>query len=68
MVQRRSGAGGTQETAISLLDERLRKWYKDTKFRSRLQGVLAVERLRTSKMWPKLKAKAAATRHLSLSP
>ena len=37
---------------------------KANKSMSRVQGKLTVERLRTDGGWPKLKAKAAATRHL----
>ena len=40
-------------------------WYNRTKCKSRLQGHLTQERLRTSKAWPKLKAKAAATRYIA---
>jgi hypothetical protein len=41
-------------------------WYKTHVLKkSRLQGKLTVDRIKTSKGWPKLKAKAAATRHLS---
>ena len=39
--------------------------YKSTKARSRMQGKLIIERIRTDGGWPKLKAKAAATRHWS---
>ena len=44
----------------------MHQWYKDTKFKgSKVQGKLTVERVRTGKGWPKLKAKAAATRQLA---
>jgi hypothetical protein len=56
---------GTIDGKVKLLDEHLGKWYKDNpQCTSRLQGHLTEPRLR-SKGWPKLKAKAAATRHLA---
>ena len=41
----------------------LHQFYKDTRETARIQGKITIERLRTSGEWPKLKAKAAATRH-----
>ena len=49
------------------LDAHLRGWYNRTRCSSRLDGKMTVERLRaTTGSWPKLRAKAAATRKLSL--
>ena len=49
-----------------MLEEHLKKWYKDhPEATSRLQGKLTEPRLRSKNGWPKLKAKAAATRHLA---
>lgn len=55
----------TQEKNVEALMEEMQRWYKSTKATSRVQGKLTVERIRTTKGWPKLKAKAAATRHLA---
>ena len=43
----------------------LKNWYKETKCKSRLQGPLTPERLRPTGDWPKLRAKAAQTRHMA---
>ena len=61
------GPGGTQEMAIQALNRHMKEWYKTTRatVTSRLQGNLSADRVRTSGGWPKLKAKAAATRHLA---
>ena len=64
-VKRRAFGGASQDEQIKNLDKHMRQWYKDTKAESTVQGKLTKERVRTSKKWPKLKAKAAATRHLS---
>ena len=45
--------------------EMLDAWYKSTKESSRIRGKLKIERIRTSGDWPKLKAKAAAIRHIA---
>ena len=55
----------TNELNILELKKEMDLWYKDTKEKSRVQGKLSVERIRTKGGWPKLKAKAAATRNLS---
>jgi hypothetical protein len=57
--------GGTYAQRIDRLNARMKQWYKDIKCKSRVIGDLTVERLRTNKLWPKFKAKAAATRHLA---
>ena len=57
--------GASQQEKIKKLHEHIQQWYKDTKETSRVQGKLTVERVRTDGGWPKLKAKAAATRHLA---
>ena len=41
----------------------LHAFYKATRETARIQSNISIERLRTSGDWPKLKAKAAATRH-----
>ena len=61
----RSAFGGTViAEKIKLLNDYLQKWYKTSGCVRRIQGPLTLERLRTSKNWPKLKAKGAAVRHL----
>ena len=57
--------GRTYEDSVKKLQEDINKWYKQIKVGSKVQGKLNVERLRTSGGWPKLKAKAAATRNLA---
>ena len=55
----------TNAANVDALQAELDQWYKDQKSTSRLQGKLSVLRIRTSKGWPKLKGKGAATRHLA---
>ena len=43
----------------------MQAWYKKTRATSKMQGQLTPERLRTQGGWSKIKAKAAATRHLA---
>ena len=57
--------GANQEQNIELMMDDMKAYYKRDKVVSKLQGKMQIERLRTSKGWPKLKAKAAATRHLA---
>ena len=48
---------------VSRLGEYLKLWYQRTKCDCKIQGELTLERIRAaSSAWPKLKAKAAATR------
>ena len=54
---------GPRAANIAALDTQLREWYRRNKVTSVIQGKLTAERIRTSGKWPKLKAKAAATRH-----
>ena len=63
----RSGAfGGTNiSDQLNGLREALDEWYRRNKDRYRIQGKLTIDRIKTSSDWPKLKAKAAATRHLA---
>ena len=57
--------GATQQAKVKKLMEHIKKWYSRRKPSSKIKGALIVERLRTQGGWPKLKAKAAATRHLA---
>ena len=50
---------------MAKLEEELAAWYRRRKEKSQLQGKLTIQRVRTSKGWPKLKAKGAATRHIA---
>ncbi len=43
----------------------IKEFYRRTRTKSKLDGDLTPERLRTAGGWPKLRAKAAATRHLA---
>jgi hypothetical protein len=56
--------GHTNELAIEGLGEDLDVWYKANKEAYKIQGPLTLARIKTSGDWPKLKAKAAATRHI----
>ena len=55
---------GTYEDNIAALNQELDTWHKTNKASSPIQGRLTKDRVRTSNNWPKLKAKAAATRHV----
>ena len=57
--------GANQDSQIKQLYAHMQSWYKRTKPNSKIKGKLTVERVRTSGGWPKLKAKAAATRLLA---
>jgi hypothetical protein len=43
----------------------LKSWYSKNKVSSKLDGPLKLERIRADGQWPKLRANAAATRHLA---
>ena len=72
-VNRRVFGGATQEAAVAALHQHMNRWYRNllsssspsSSTASKVQGKLSIERLRTKNSWPKLKAKAAATRHLA---
>ena len=64
-VLKRAFGGATQEDSIRNLYANMQAWYKRTKAKRKVQGKITVERVRTRGGWPKLKAKAAATRHLA---
>ena len=57
--------GSTYAERVEKVNKELTSWYKSTKCKSRIQGPLTLERLRTTKLWPKLKAKGAQARHLA---
>ena len=56
--------GGSLEEKVAALYADVVQWHKAKGLKLSLQGKLTLARLRTSKDWPKLKAKAASTRHL----
>ena len=59
--------GATHAERVKRCGSDLQAWYKNHRtITSRLQGALTAVRVRTSGSWPKLKAKAASTRHLVL--
>ena len=61
----RTGVWGTNlADQLDGLRQVLTTWYNKNRGRYRIQGKLTLERIKTSSDWPKLKAKAAATRHL----
>ena len=64
-VRRKAFGAGTQEACINKLFKHMQDWYATSKPSSKLKGALTVDRVRTRGGWPKLKAKAAATRHLA---
>jgi len=60
--------GSNQKQQAANLQKDLQEWYKSQPLKTRsskLQGSLTYERIKTSSEWPKLKCKAAATRHLA---
>ena len=58
--------GRTYSERIRFWAEDLKKWYRQNPKCYKIRGNLTQERVRASGDWPKLKAKAAATRHLAL--
>ena len=64
-VCRKVFGGNTQKEQVANLFAHMNRWYAKVKEKTKLQGKLTVERLRTKGDWPKLRAKAAATRHLA---
>lgn len=57
--------GTTINEKIKNLNDRIKRWYTDTKCESKLRGVLTADKVRTSGNWPKLKGKAAPIRHIA---
>ena len=56
--------GGTQAQRAEVLNKKLKKWYKDHPDCTRLDGELTWTTLKSSGDWPRLRAKAACTRHM----
>ena len=56
--------GRSHDAQVQGLQNDMKEWYKATGDKTKIQGELTFSRIRTSGDWPKLKAKAAATRHL----
>jgi hypothetical protein len=56
--------GSTQAARAEVLRAMLIKWYKEHKGHHRIDGELTWTTLKSSGDWPKLKAKAAPTRHM----
>jgi len=57
--------GQNRSQRLRVLNDRILDFYKIHKPTSKIQGQLSMEQLRSTNQWPKLKAKAAATRHLA---
>ena len=57
--------GTTFAQRVDKLNQHLTEWYKRVRCKVRVQGRLTLDSLRTTKAWPKLKAKAAGTRYLA---
>ena len=66
LIHAHAFGGSTQAINLERLEKRLKAHYKSTNATSQVLGKLNFERIKTSGIWPKLKAKADATRHLSL--
>ena len=64
-VKRRISSGDTMKARVESLQQHLNEWYRPTKCTCRVQGQITVDTLRSDGLWPKLRAKAAATRHLA---
>lgn len=56
--------GGNLKNNAAKLSSEIEEWHRTTKTKSKLQGDLTPERLKSTSGYPKLKAKGAATRHL----
>ena len=66
VVLKNALGGNTYAERIRRCNDDIKQWYKrNTSIRSKLNGVLTKERVREDGEWPKLKAKAAATRNLA---
>eukprot|EP00959_Pyramimonas_sp_CCMP1952_P130442 2727533-Pyramimonas_sp.AAC.1 len=59
------GWGSNQKERAARLNDDLQKHYKTTKESVRVDGKITYERVKASGDWPLLKAKAAATRHIT---
>ena len=65
VILRACYGGGTYADRIKQTQIHLKEWYSQTRTTQKIQGPLTLERLRATGAWPKLKAKAAATRHMA---
>ena len=57
--------GSVYTERVAKMFEALKAWYSRTKCTSKIQGKLTLDRIRPNGDWPKLKAKAAAVRHMA---
>ena len=55
--------GPNQDTAINGLRGAIKTWYEQHPAAHKIQGKITHARIKTSNDWPKMRAKAAATRH-----
>ena len=65
VIIRGAFGGANIPDKIARLNNAVKKWYSDNRITSKLQGKLTEGRLRPDGKYPKLKAKAACTRHLA---
>ena len=63
-IKRHTWGKPTVEENTAECESEIKAWYKQRKEKSKLRGELNWKRLKTEKGWPKIKAKAAACRHL----
>ena len=63
-IRRNVWQGGSHDANSKRLNEELKLWYKGSRVSSKIEGELKYDRLKTDSGYPKLKAKAAATRHM----
>ena len=63
-IERNVWGTGLYQKSVEELETEMKDWCKAAKVDSRIRGHLSLDRLRSKSGYPKLKAKAAATRHL----
>ena len=64
-IKRNVWRAGKMEDNVACLNGELKKWHSANKTKCKIQGELSISRLRTAGGYPKLKAKAAATRFIA---
>ena len=63
-MEAKAWSPGNRDANLIGLNKELEQWYRDEKIESNIKGKLTHGRITTPNTWPKLKAKAAATRHV----
>ena len=64
VIQKHCFGGNDIDSNTKALYSDMKAWYAANRDSSKFQGKLTIQRIKTSNDWPKLKAKAACTRHL----